>query len=43
MSERYQPIIDALNLKQLESKKKLGEEDREEEGQRQGEEESGEE
>ena len=36
MSNRYQPIIDALNLKQLESKKKLDEEDREEEGQRQG-------
>ena len=36
MSDRYQPIIDALNLKQLESKRKLGEEDREEEGQRQG-------
>ena len=44
MSERYQPIIDALNLKQLEIKKKLGEEDREEEErQRQGEEGIGEE
>ena len=36
MSDRYQPIIDALNLKQLESKKKLGDEDREGEGQIQG-------
>ena len=38
MSDRYQPVIDALNFKQLESKKKLGEEDREEKCQRHGEE-----
>ena len=43
MTEKYQPIIDLLTLKQLESQKKLGDKEQEEEEERQDEEESGEE